>query len=235
MPASGGNVLLRGISVRVKELETSAASPARARRRVPAVLFAGGSLFAAVLGLIAIFSGSTDHLVSPSRDQVQVSLPKHLPATPAAAEQMRPSPADMPETMPAVAPAEAASLPQTAPGGDGEIDLAQLHGRWLLNDSIRRDLTIHPDGTARMHVKLDLVSSFFYGKEMDLQLTWQVEDGVLTHVMVSGKPEENVARLVKDFGNSRSYRILSLSDKELVLQDETGDRSVHRWVALHDE
>jgi hypothetical protein len=104
-------------------------------------------------------------------------------------------------------------------------------GRWLLNDSIRREINIRPDGTATMDVKLDYLSSFLYGKELHLELTWKLENNVLTHSIISGTPEDNVKRLTHDFGDSRSYDVVSITDKEMVLRPPNGGELLH-WIAI---
>lgn len=118
-------------------------------------------------------------------------------------------------------------------GGTGELkrpsDIPSVTGRWVLNDGIRRDVTMYPDGTATMDVQLDFFASLLYGAQMSLKLSWSLQDGVLTHTIVSGTPKKNVDRLIRDFGDSRSYKVLKLGESVLELQDFDMAKTVYRW------
>ncbi|WP_437186043.1 hypothetical protein SH668x_003171 [Planctomicrobium sp. SH668] len=108
----------------------------------------------------------------------------------------------------------------------------ELTGHWLLDESIRREIWVNQDGTAKMHIRLDLLASFLYGTEMELELRWKEEDGVLTHTIVAGTPKENVDRLVRDFGDSRSYNIVRVDDSSLKLVDTQNSDEVYLWKRL---
>ncbi|WP_437225058.1 hypothetical protein SH661x_003899 [Planctomicrobium sp. SH661] len=108
----------------------------------------------------------------------------------------------------------------------------QILGRWLRNGSIRREIVIQPGGTATMNVQLDYLSALIYGKEMNLELSWELKDNILSHTIVSGTPKANVDRLSKDFGNSLSYRVIRADDQELVLQSLGNDKKLDRWIAV---
>ncbi|WP_437205045.1 hypothetical protein [Planctomicrobium sp. SH664] len=105
----------------------------------------------------------------------------------------------------------------------------QLVGRWQLNESIFRDIEVRDDGTATMQVKLDFVSSLMYGSAMTLQLAWKLDQDVLTHTITSGEPKANVDKLIKDFGNSKSYRIMKVEPRLMVLESIDSEKSTQRW------
>lgn len=108
----------------------------------------------------------------------------------------------------------------------------QLVGRWLREGKIRRDVVMHPGGTATMTVTLDYLSSLLYGREMQLTLSWNLEDDVLTYSIVDGTPKANVDRVIRDFGDSISYRVVKVSPSEIVLKEDDGTDHVQSWKAI---
>lgn len=110
----------------------------------------------------------------------------------------------------------------------------QIVGTWRLVDQGERIVTNHSDGTATMVVRLTFLGALLYGDRLDFQLTWAVEDGVLTHSIVSGKPKANVDRLIHDFGSSMSSRILSLDERVLFLEETDGSGDRYRWTRWFD-
>jgi len=107
--------------------------------------------------------------------------------------------------------------------------LAPYVGKWTFDDpNLQRSIEMRPDGTASLHVKLGWIPSLLYGKELTLELKWNVEKGVLTQVVTGGTPEANVQRLLKDFGREHEYRIVQHSPTDLVLETIPPDE-VHHW------
>lgn len=111
---------------------------------------------------------------------------------------------------------------------------AKLIGTWKLDDSIQRLLEMRADGTATMQVKLDYFSSLIYGQRMTLELSWDVCDGVLTHHLEKGTPSANVQRLIRDWGNERSYKVIRVSGDEMVLESMS-DQDVHHWKRVEGQ
>ncbi len=91
-------------------------------------------------------------------------------------------------------------------------------GYWFHIESGEHWIENRPDGTSRLLLKLDFVSSLIYGKQLEMDLTWEVKDGVLTHTIVGGTPKANVDSLIKDFGQSRSSQILEFTKERMLLQ-----------------
>jgi len=109
----------------------------------------------------------------------------------------------------------------------------QLLGRWVRNGSIQRDIVFLPEGKATLTVRLDYFSALLYGREMQMDLVWKLENGILTNTVIGGTPQANVARLIKDFGDTLSYRIVKVDQTELVLKDiGNADEGLTRWVAV---
>lgn len=83
-----------------------------------------------------------------------------------------------------------------------------------------------------MNVQLDYLSALLYGREMNMELSWELDDDILTHRIVGGTPKGNVDRLVRDFGDSLSYRVVKVDETELVLEDLDDERKQHHWKAV---
>jgi hypothetical protein len=126
---------------------------------------------------------------------------------------------------------EKADLPATDVATAEEGAEAFL-GTWRLEDSGTRTVVIRPDGTATMHVELDFFASLIYGEEMTMDLTWSFDDGILSYTIVGGEPSENVNRVIADFGSGKSYRVVSMSDSLIHLQDVANPETVHDWMII---
>ncbi len=104
----------------------------------------------------------------------------------------------------------------------------RLLGFWKLDDGICRRIEVRPDGTATMEVKLDAISALFYGPKLTLEVSWKLEGNVLTYIAVSGKPEDKVARLLKDFGSTQVYTIIEFEDDHVLLELNS-DQTRQNW------
>lgn len=83
-----------------------------------------------------------------------------------------------------------------------------------------------------MKVTLDYLSSLLYGREMELELAWSLEDDILTYSIVEGTPKANVDRVIRDFGNSISYRVVKADPDEIVLKEDDGTDHLQSWKAI---
>lgn len=109
----------------------------------------------------------------------------------------------------------------------------QLVGVWKMQRHGERTLHLNADGTATAEVKLNMLGALMYGERMTLELTWTLEGDVMTQTISSGRPEEPVKRLIRDWGDRRAYRVIEVSDEQLVLSEvgDDGDRDVWTNVA----
>jgi len=131
-------------------------------------------------------------------------------------------------TVPSPNPAERTA--ETALAFPSDETLRQrIVGTWRLEDHGERIVENRPDGTATMIVRLSFAGALFYGSRLDFELTWTVEEGVLTHSIVSGRPKANVDKLIRDWGSSMSSRILSLEGEMLHLEEANPSRDRYRW------
>ena len=94
---------------------------------------------------------------------------------------------------------------------------ALMLGCWFHIESGEHWIENFPDGTSRLLLKLDFVSSLIYGKQLEMDLTWEVKDGVLSHTIIKGTPQANVDSLVKDFGNVRRSNVLEITQERMLL------------------
>lgn len=168
-------------------------------------------------GLLAwsVGSGSPDHSpVSEVTAPASVPQPESPSVTPVSNRQATQVDAEIP-----VAP-----MPEPVPTSD----TTRLSGAWTLDDGIQRRIEVRPDGTATMWVKLDALSAFVYGPELTLEVTWKLEGNRLTYIAISGKPEQNVARLLRDFGTVQEYTIIEFTEDHLLLELDR-DQTRYDW------
>ncbi len=100
---------------------------------------------------------------------------------------------------------------------DAELK-AQFIGVWFHGGNGEQWIENRPDGTSRMLLKLDFISSLLYGEETTMELTWDLKAGVLTHSVVNGTPQINVDSLMKAFGKTREYTILETTPERILLE-----------------
>ena len=117
------------------------------------------------------------------------------------------------------------------PAGSDAWYRQHLVGSWKGNNFGEQTLTNYSDGTARLDVTLNRLAALRYGRTLELQLTWKVQNGIVRHKVTGGSPPEKVARLISDFGDSLEYRIVDLRDSRLVLSDLDDNQSRRQWEA----
>lgn len=107
-----------------------------------------------------------------------------------------------------------------------------LVGTWKTKAWGEQVLTNNADGTASLDVELNRLAAIRYGRELELKLKWTVENGVLSHNLVSGSPQRRVDRLINDFGASTKYRVVEVTHSELVLEELNDSGKRHVWEAV---
>jgi hypothetical protein len=118
---------------------------------------------------------------------------------------------------------------EAAPQSPEEKLKAQFLGIWFHSENGQQWIENRPDGTARMLLKLDFISSLLYGQETHMDLTWDVKDGMLTHTVIGGTPVANVDKIVKDFGKSLQYAILETTAERMLLESKN-DKQKDLWT-----
>ncbi len=106
----------------------------------------------------------------------------------------------------------------------------ELIGVWTHLDNGQQWIENRPDGTARMFIQLSFLATLLYGGDMHLELQWDIKDGVLSHSITAGTPAENVAKLTKDYGTSRTYKILETSAQSMKLESVSTTPEKEDWT-----
>lgn len=163
----------------------------------------------AVLGLVWSQMGSSDRQpMAAGESAIPLSGERATPVE-------TPQPSPTPVASPALSP-------------DDKMK-PQFLGVWFHAENGEQWIENRADGTARMLLKLDFLSSLLYGQELHLDLTWNVKDGVLSHTIVSGSPTANVNKLVQDFGKSLHYAILETTPERMLLLSKS-DKQKDLWT-----
>ncbi len=105
----------------------------------------------------------------------------------------------------------------------------RLIGTWKTTKFGEQVITHGADGKAVMEMKLNRLAAMLYGKTMTLNMEWRVEDGMVKHHIVSGTPENKVAKLIRDFGDTYSYRVVDVDATEAVLEESDEPEKQTRW------
>lgn len=95
----------------------------------------------------------------------------------------------------------------------------RLIGEWQSAKFGRQTLTTNADGTAVLRMHLNTMAAILYGREVTLQLEWKLNGPVLTQQVVGGSPERSVSKLTRKYGTKYCYQIVTLSDRELIVED----------------
>ena len=109
----------------------------------------------------------------------------------------------------------------------------QLLGAWVAQSHGTQVCLLKPDGTGRVNATLDFMASLLYGSQLSMLIEWEVRDGHLIQTLLGGEPEDKVAKLTKDFGSVRTYRIETLEEDHAILVD-TSDGEKTRWTRTAD-
>ena len=115
-------------------------------------------------------------------------------------------------------------------GSDARL-ARQLVGTWRTESFGEQVLTNRSDGTARLEISLNRLAALRYGKNLQLELEWSIEDGVLRHTVVGGSPKAMVDRLTGDLGESSAYQIIEVNRKQLRLSELDDTDEQHVWKA----
>jgi hypothetical protein len=107
-----------------------------------------------------------------------------------------------------------------------------LLGTWELHDKGLRTITVNPDGTATMDVKIDNIARFIYGRRLSMDLEWTMSDGVLSYSIVGGNPDRTVGRVINNFGRDFQYRIVGIRDDAIELEDVADPGTVYEWASV---
>ncbi|QDT64960.1 hypothetical protein [Calycomorphotria hydatis] len=104
-------------------------------------------------------------------------------------------------------------------------------GTWtqLLNGV--RTLEIRDDGSAKLHIEFDWVTSLAFGESVTIDIAWRIQDGKVTFESISGSPQATFESISELYGTEKRRRVSELSAERFVLKnDDTGSESI--WTRV---
>lgn len=89
-------------------------------------------------------------------------------------------------------------------------------------------MTLRPDGTGTMVVKLSGWKAVLYASRLEFYMVWSIEKGRMKKQTTGGEPSGKVKTILKMMGDRVDEPILELTDSRLVLLDKDGKRR-YEW------
>lgn len=112
-----------------------------------------------------------------------------------------------------------------------EPSVSRFVGTWQREKHGQRTLNVQPDGTARMTVLPERVWAFVVGDRVDVEITWELRDDVLSVAITGGRPSKSLEAVKRLWGETWTRTVVEISPTKLVLRDE-GDGSLEEWHRL---
>ena len=109
----------------------------------------------------------------------------------------------------------------------------KLIGTWFQVEYGTKTLTILPDGKAKMVMIPNAFIALTFGPRIDADMYWTVKDGHIDYGINGGTPADKLELAKNSFGDFWHEKIITLTDKSLLLIEEDDDES--RWKRLPDE
>lgn len=117
----------------------------------------------------------------------------------------------------------------SAPERSDDTELRQrIVGVWEDNYQGHRIMTVRPDGTGTMVVKLKGWKATLYASRLEFYMTWSIRNGRMQKQTTGGEPSGKVKAILKMMGDRVDEPILELTEERLVLLDEDGKRR-YEW------
>ncbi len=111
----------------------------------------------------------------------------------------------------------------------------QILGVWQQEKFGRRTLTILPDGKARMLIEPAGAWSLAFGKQIEAEMFWKLEDDRIIYGMTSGTPANKYEIAVKAWGDHWNEQLTELSAERLVVTADDGAVSIWQRVPAATE
>ncbi len=122
----------------------------------------------------------------------------------------------------------AASEPVPQPLPDDAELRRRAVGVWEDDYQSHRTMTLRPDGTGTMVVKLSGWKAVLYASRLEFYMVWSIEKGRMKKQTTGGEPSGKVKTILKMMGDRVDEPILELTDSRLVLLDKDGKRR-YEW------
>ena len=100
------------------------------------------------------------------------------------------------------------------------FDPKRLVGCWRDGFCGQRTLTLKTDGSATMRLELDFAGRLLYGKTLEFDMRWSLNESVLNFEILTGRPVDAARSAIKLWGEAFEYR-LELVDGE----------NLHGWTS----
>ena len=91
-----------------------------------------------------------------------------------------------------------------------------------------RTLTLNPDGSGTMVVKLGGVAKKLFAETLQFDLVWEFEEGRLVMSTVDGRPASKFELIRKLYGDRADYEVLELTADQMRLRD-FGGKTEYDW------
>ncbi len=144
---------------------------------------------------------------------------------------------DSSEIKPAAEPLrrEAVRLPETPATARlspaSPFESSGLVGHWSDTFFGHRTLILNADGTALMRLKLDFAGRLLYGKQIEFDMRWSLDDCLLKFEITGGRPDASAASAMKVWGESFEYTLEELTDESLQVRGSDGT-TVYKLVRM---
>ncbi|HEY4259696.1 MAG TPA: hypothetical protein VGM98_06045 [Schlesneria sp.] len=158
------------------------------------------------------WSTTTLALENPAATKTDVSkaTDEAVPTAPSDSESSDEQPENRPE------PDTSAAFPLQT-----NVDPAQLVGHWQDSFFGQRTLDLKADGTATMQLKLDFAGSLLYGKQVDFDMKWSLDQGVVTIDILDGKPKQAAKSLIDTWGAQHTYLLDLVESDRVEMREKT--------------
>ncbi len=141
--------------------------------------------------------------------------------------------APAPKVVPPAFVRPAVRVPSAAPRPDAGDEDHRIFGTWQDDYRGRRTMTLRNDGTATMICELEGLNARLFTPVLSFDLRWQLEDDVMTRVIVDGEPADKVQFVINLMGARADEKLLALTDTELRLLDADGKTEYH-WTRVQE-
>lgn len=160
------------------------------------------------------WSATTLALENPASTRTEVAKPVEATPEPApASEASSPEPA-------------AQSLPEVPESPtQAVIDPAQLVGTWQDSFYGKRTLTLNADGTAHMRLDLDFAGRLLYGKHLDFDMRWSLDQSTVSIEILGGHPHRAAQSLMDTWGTEHTYLLDRVECDRVEMRDKNQSTS----------
>ena len=97
--------------------------------------------------------------------------------------------------------------PRDAQPSSAAFDCKQLVGCWRDGFCGQRTLTLKADGSATMLLELDFAGRLLYGKTLEFDMRWSLNESILSFEILTGHPVDAARSAIKLWGEAFEYRI----------------------------